>query len=341
MRVFIAGATGVLGRRLVAELADRGHDVVGLTRDESGDRLVRARGGDPRRGDVLDRESLRDAAVGADAVVHAATAVPTERKPDPADWERNDRVRREGARNLTAVAEEVGAQRFVQQSVVWVARRPDGSAFDETADPNPDWTTQSALDAERIAREAAAESEFETTVLRCGFFYAHDSAHVRSFGEQLLAGNAPIVGRGILGRRDAELSFLHVDDAATAFAEATTGARTGLYHVVDERPVTTAAFLRALADRLDAPDPRRVPGWLAKYLAGEATVRLLTSPMPTTAEKFRRDFDWEPRYPTSREGLDAVVERWREDGTLRETAEGYEWRGDEARASSATPAPEA
>ncbi|NHN58905.1 MULTISPECIES: NAD(P)-dependent oxidoreductase [Halorussus] len=333
MRVFIAGATGVLGRRLVADLADRGHAIVGLTRTDSGDELVRARGGDPRRGDVLDRDSLRDAAAGADAVVHAATAIPTARKPTDGDWERNDRVRREGARNLTAVAADVGADRFVQQSVVWVARQPDGSRFDETAKPNPDRTTQSALDAERIAREAAREAGFETTVLRCGFFYAHDSAHTRTFGEELLAGNMPILGGGLLGRKDAELSVLHVDDAARAFAEAVESDSVGLYHVVDEEHVTTADFIRAFADRLDAPEPRRVPVWLAKYLAGEATVRLLTSPMPTTAERFRRDFDWEPRYPTYREGLDAVVERWCGDGTVRETAAGYEWRGKAVRTS--------
>ena len=315
----------------MAGLADRGHEVVGLTRGDAGDELVRERGGEPRRGDVLDRDSLREAAAGADAVVHAATAIPTDDKPTEEDWERNDRVRREGARNLTAVAADVGADRFVQQSVVWVARQPDGSRFDETAEPNPDRTTESALDAERIALEAADGTGFETAVLRCGFFYAHDSAHTRIFGEQLLAGELPVVGGGLLGRRDAELSVLHVDDAAAAFAEAVAGEATGRYHVVDEEPVTTADFLRAFADRLGAPEPRRVPGWLAKHLADENTVRMLTSPMPTSAETFRREFDWEPRYPTYREGLDAVVERWREKGTLRESADGDEWRGDAMR----------
>jgi len=340
MNLFIAGATGVLGRRLVAELAERGHEVIGLTRDDWGDELVRSRGGIPRRGDVLDRDSLReacvdhgvDSAAGIDAVVHAATAIPTAQKPSAEDWERNDRVRREGARNLTAVAAEADADWFVQASVVWVARQPDGSGFDESADPNPDRTTRSALDAERIAREAAAEdgeSGFDSIILRCGFFYGHDSAHTRTFGEELLAGNMPIVGSGLLGRRDAELSLLHADDAATAFAAAVEGDAAGLYHVVDDEPVTTAKLLRSFAERLDAPDPRRIPGWLATYLAGEDTVRLLTNSMPTSAEAFRRDFDWEPKYSSYREGLDAVVERWIADGTLAETPEGYEWRGTE------------
>jgi len=327
MNVFVAGATGVLGRRLVAELADRGHEVVGLTRDDRGDDLVRERGGVPRRGDVLDRESLRDPAEGADAVVHAATAIPTGERPTDEEWARNDRVRREGARNLAAVAGEVHADRFVQQSVVWVARRPDGSAFDETAEPNPDRTTRSALDAERIATGAGEERGFEPVVLRCGFFYARDSAHVRTFGERLLDRDLPVVGRGLLGRRDAELSLLHADDAARAFATAVEGEATGLYHVVDDEPVAVADFFGALADRLDAPEPRRVPAWLAKRIADEDAVRLLTSPMPTAAERFKSEFGWEPRYPTYREGLDAVVERWLEEGTLAETEEGYEWRG--------------
>ncbi|WP_135830457.1 NAD-dependent epimerase/dehydratase family protein [Halorussus halobius] len=336
MRVFVAGATGVLGHRLVSELADRDHEVLGLTRDDSGDRVVEEAGGVPRRGDVLDRESLREACAsgggpgaenGVDAVVHAATAIPTGESPTADDWERNDRVRREGARNLTAVASEAGADRFVQASVVWLARRPDGSAFDESADPNPDPTTQSALDAERIAREAGRAEGFESVVLRCGFFYAHDSAHVRTFGERLLDGEMPIPGGGLLGRRDADLSLLHADDAATAFAAAVEGDAAGLYHVVDDDPVATATLLGALADRLDAPDPRRVPRWLAKHLADEDVIRLLTNPMPTSAGPFRRDFDWEPEYPTYREGLDAVVRRWRADGTLVETPDGYEWRG--------------
>ncbi|WP_115865654.1 NAD-dependent epimerase/dehydratase family protein [Halorussus litoreus] len=348
MNVFVAGATGVLGRRLVAELAERGHEVIGLTRDDSGDELVRSRGGLPRRGDVLDRDSLRDACVdhgvdsgnGIDAVVHAATAIPTAQKPTADEWEQNGRVRREGARNLTAVAAEADADRFVQASVVWVARQPDGSAFDESADPHPDRTTRSALDAERIAREAGGatggeESGFDSVILRCGFFYSHDSAHTRTFGEQLLAGKLPILGGGLLGRSDAELSLLHADDAATAFAAAVEGDAAGLYHVVDDEPVTTAKLLRSFAERLGASEPRRIPGWLAKYLAGEDTVRLLTNSMPTSAERFRRDFDWEPEHPTYREGLDAVVERWTADGTLAETPDGYEWRGAERSAIEA------
>lgn len=136
----------------------------------------------------------------------------------------------------------------------------------------------------------------------------------------------PIVGRGLLGRGDAELSILHVEDAASAFVAAAEGEATGLYHVTDHEPVTVADLFSAFAEKLGASEPRRVPGWLAKYLAGEDTVRLLTSPAPTTAEKFEREFDWRPKYPTYREGLDAVVQQWRTDGILAETPENNEWK---------------
>lgn len=312
MRVFVAGATGVLGKRLVGELTERGHDVVGLTRDGRGDEIVESKGGEPHRGDLFDRDSLEAGAAGADAVVQAATAIPTE--GDEKTWELNDRVRREGAENLTAATASVGADRYLQESVVWVARQPDGSAFDEGSPTHPTPTTRSAIDAERIVRDAGETEGFDVAVLRGGWFYSADSAHTREFGRRLLRRRLPVVGGGILGRRDARLSFLHVDDAATAYAAAVEGGATGTFHVVDDEPTTYAAFVRGLAERIDAPDPLRIPGWLARLAVDDDVVRLLTNPMPTSNDRFREAFDWAPEYPTYREGLDEVVSRWREEG---------------------------
>ena len=301
---------------------------MGLTRDDHGDRVVHEAGGTAVRGDVLDRASLEEGAAGADVVVHAATRIPTATDPGDDAWALNDRVRREGAENLVAAAGVVGADRFVLQSVVWVARQPDGNPFDETAEPHPDRSTKSALDAERIVEAGRAHHGFEPVVLRGGYFYAPDSVHSRQFGKRLLERDMPIIGSGLLGRRDARLSLLHVDDAATAFATAVEGEENGLYHVVDEEPVTYATFLRAFADRLDAPRPRRVPAWLARFFVGEEIVRLISHSMPTTNARFRDAFDWSPRYPTYRDGLDQVLETWRESGTIREHAGGFAWVGD-------------
>jgi len=312
VRVFVAGATGVLGSRLVRELTERGHGVVGLSRDDRGDEVVESGGGEPHRGDLFDRESLVAGAAGADVVVQAATAIPT--GSGDKTWELNDRVRREGVENLTAAAVAVGAERYLQESVVWVARQPDGSAFDEDSPTHPTPTTASSIDAERTAREAGAEHGLDVAVLRCGWFYAADAAHTRDFGRRLLRRRLPVVGRGILGRRDARLSFLHVDDAATAYAAAAEADATGTFHVVDDEPTEYATFVREFAEGLGAPDPVRVPAWLARRFVDDDVVRLLSNPMPTSNDRFREAFDWTPAYPTVREGIDAVVARWREEG---------------------------
>jgi nucleoside-diphosphate-sugar epimerase len=327
MRVFVVGATGVLGRRVVAKCVDSGHEVVGMTRDDRGDRIVRERGGQPHRGAIFDRDSLLDGADGADVLVHAATNIPTETNPDGAEWDLNDRIRREGTENLVETATAVGADRLLLQSIVWVARQPDGREFDERSEPNPDRTTRSALEAERLLLQAGEDHEFEPVVLRCGIFYAPDAAHTRLYGQRLLARSLPIIGRGVLGRMDATLSFVHADDAGRAFAAAIKDEATGVFHVVDDEPVTWARFLNTLATELDAPTPRRVPAWLARLLIDEHLVDLLVCSMPTTSARFRELFDWTPTYPTIDEGLAQVVTRWRERGLVRETGDGYDWTG--------------
>lgn len=328
MRVFVTGATGVLGRRVVSELADRGHDVAGLARDEAGEGIVADRGGFPVRGDVLEPRTLEPVAgSGVDAVVHAATAIPDATEATEADWARNDRVRLEGARNLVSTLGD-DAEQVVFPSVSWIARQPDGAAFDEDAERHPTRATRSAAEVEDHLRSAAGGHGFAAAVLRFGFFYAADARDTRQFGEQLLAGDLPVVGGGLLGRRDAELSLVHADDAGRAVAAAVEGGVDGLYHVVDEEPVTVADLFGEFARRLDAPEPGRIPGWLARFFVGSETAAMLTSPAPTTAERFRAATDWEPRYPTYREGLTQVIEAWIEDGTLQETGDGYEWAGD-------------
>lgn len=331
MRVFVTGATGVYGHRIVSQLSDSGHDVVGLTRSADGRAVVERHGGDPVTGDLLDRDALASALDGrdVDAVVHAATRLPPVTKTDAAYWERNDRVRVDGAENLLAVLGD-DVDRFVFPSVAWVARQPDGSAFDETAERHPDRSTQSAADVEDLLDEASDEFGFEVTVLRNGFFYGSDCRHTRTFAENLLAGDLPIVGGGLLGRRDATFSLIHADDAASAVAAAVDADVSGRYHVVDDDPVPVADYLSTFAEVLDAPEPSRFPWWLVRPLAGKDLVRFMTSSFPTTNEKFRRATGWEPAYPTYRDGLDAIVETWRADGTLaalRAAAEGDEDAG--------------
>ncbi len=308
MQVFIAGSTGVLGRRLVTRFVDRGHTVIGLTRDDDGDELVEARGGEPRRGDLFDEESVIQAAKGADIVIHAATAIPTD-NPTPEKWAVNDRVRREGTQTLTTATAEVGADRYLQQSIVWVARQPDGTAFDEDSPLHPDPTAESAVDAEEIAREAGEHHGFIVSILRCGQFYAPDAFHTRAQGTALVRGDRPIIDDS----DDALLSRIYVDDAASAFVATAEAGRSGLWHVVDDEPVSDAEFSTSFADRLDASAPERVSEEKARQEMGDGRVELLTTPIPTSNDTFRADIGWEPEYPTYEEGLDHVIETWESD----------------------------
>jgi nucleoside-diphosphate-sugar epimerase len=305
VKIFIAGATGVLGRALVRQARARGHQVLGLTRGAEGERVLNSLGAEGRRADLFDAGSLARAAVGAEVIVHAATSIPLKSRPTPQDWETNDRIRREGTRALAACASQVGARLYIQQSIAWLARPPDGSPFDEDSEPHPDAVSLSALDGERIAREAGARARFGVAILRCGWFYGPDSAHTKMLGEGLARRKMPIIGRG-----DAVWSCLHTEDAAGAFLAAAEGGRQGLWHVVDDCPAKSGEFLNYFAERLGAAPPRRVPAWLARLVAGRYAVDFLTSSTQTSNARFRESFGWSPRYPSYREGIEQIVRAW-------------------------------
>lgn len=311
MQVFVAGSTGVLGRRLVELFSDHGHTAIGLTRDKEGDELVEARGGTPRRGDLFDEASVIQAASGADVVIHAATAIPTD-DPTPEKWAINDRIRCEGTRTLITAAAETGADQYLQQSIVWVARQPDETKFDEESTLHPNSRAESAVDAEAIATKAVGQHDLTVSILRCGQFYAPDAAHTRALGNALVHGTRPIID----GSEAAPLSRIHADDAASAFVAATEASNCGLWHIVDNEPVSDVEFTTTFADRLDAPTPMLVSEEKACRELGDGTVDLLTKPMPTSNAKLRTDVGWEPAYPTYRDGLDQVVDAWRDEEFL-------------------------
>jgi nucleoside-diphosphate-sugar epimerase len=306
MKVFIAGASGVLGRRLVRQFVARGHAVIGQVRSAKAESTVKEAGGQPRHADLFDAESLARAAEGCDTVIHAATAIPTKQKTTPADWAMNDHIRRKGTRCLTEAAAKIGAKTYLQQSIAWVARPKDDSPFDEDSPLVPDPKIQSAIDAEAIAREAESAEGFTVSILRGGFFYDSESAHARTIGDSLRKRQLPVIGGG-----DALWAMIHSDDAASAYVSAAEKPTSGVWHIVDNELVQVRAFLKEFAARLGAPSPRRVPIWLAKWIAGEQAVEYFTRSTRTTNERFRREFGWTPRYPTYREGLQEIVVAWK------------------------------
>ncbi len=309
MKVFVAGATGVIGRRVVQQFAANGDRVVGLARGPEKAKLIRSLGGEPRNADLFDPSSLAKAAEGAEVVIRAATAIPTKLRTSAKDWALNDRIRREGTKALAEATATVGAHTFLQESICWAVRSPDGSTYDENAPPSEDERLASALDGERIAREAGERNGFEATALRFGGFYSADAWHTRIMGESLMRRKPTMIGPGTN-----IWSLIHSDDAAGAFVTAAGRSRTGAWHIVDDAPVALGTYLSAMAERLGAPGPRRAPKALARIALGRYLTDVLTGSFVTTNARFRKDFGWTPRYPTYREGLEHIVAAWKAEG---------------------------
>jgi nucleoside-diphosphate-sugar epimerase len=312
MKILIAGATGVLGRRMVKEFVGRGHEVVGLARSEASKATVDLLGAEGVVGDIFDAESLVGRVDHADVVIHAATSIPTKAKTNPDDWALNDRLRREGTKALTAAAQKLGAKSYIQQSIVWVARPGDDSFFDETTKvEKPGKLYRSALDGENIAFEAGEKHGFKVAVLRCGGFYSADARHTRMLGEGLSKRRLPLIGGG-----PAVQANIHVDDAANAFIATAEAGKQGLWHVTDDTPATLKEMLTEFACLLNAPAPRRLPLWLARPFVEKGVMDFFIRSTRTSNTRFKQDLGWSPRYPSYRDGLTQVVAEWKLDSTM-------------------------
>jgi nucleoside-diphosphate-sugar epimerase len=305
VRVFLAGATGVIGRRLVPALLERGHHVTGMTRSEEKLAALRATGAEAVVADALDREAVQAVVREArpDAVIHQLTSIPARIDPRrlERDFELNDRLRSEGTRILVQAARAAGASRILAQSIAFAyAPGPAGTLHRED-DPLH-------LDApEPFRRSANAVHDLERTVadaggivLRYGYFYGPGSAisPTGSMAADLARRRLPIVGRG-----EGVWSFIHVDDAALATVAALEAGAPGAYNIVDEDPAPVAQWLPALAAALRAPRPLRVPALIARLAAGSYGVSIMTGAQGASNELAKRELGWTPRYPSWREGF--------------------------------------
>ena len=305
MNVFIAGATGVLGRRITRELVSRGHTVRGLSRRTENDAVIKSDGGIPVSGDIFDADSLARAAESCEVIIHAATAIPVSDKFNAKDWEMNDRLRRDGTRALAEAAGRVNAKSFVFQSIVWAVRPPDQSPFDETAIPQPHSVYVSAIDGENIAHEFGAKRGFNVAILRCGSFYDPDSKHMHQYADKLRKRMLPVVAGG-----ENHWHFIHTDDAARAFALAAEKHAAGTWHVVDDQPVKMCDFLPHLAELIGASPPMKAPEMMVRIVAGNEVTDYLMANTETSNAKLKRELGWAPQYPTYREGLAQVIAEW-------------------------------
>jgi nucleoside-diphosphate-sugar epimerase len=305
----VAGATGVLGRRLVARLSGHGHEVLGLSRRPENDAVIRSAGGEPRRGDLFNVDSLVSAAQGSEVVVRAATAIPPGIRFRRKDWIPNDRIRTQGTKALLEACARVHARAYVQEGIVWIAAPRDGSPFDEDTPPDPRLWFGTAAEAENIARAAGEGNGFATSTVRFGTFYCADAAQTRYVGKRLVRGKLPIVGPG-----DNFWSCTHVDDAADAMTAVIEAQTSGVFHAVDDQPVSLAEYFVAFAEALGAPRPKHVSRWLGRLALGRETLDFLTLSTRTSSAKLRQELGWVPRYPTVREGFRQVVQTWLAEG---------------------------
>ncbi|MFC0531730.1 NAD-dependent epimerase/dehydratase family protein [Phytohabitans kaempferiae] len=309
MRIFIAGASGAIGRHLVSQLVARGHEVVGTTRSAAKLGALRALGAEPVIVDALDPDSVADVVAKAEpeVVIHQLTAL-----SGPADFRRarrmaaaTNRLRTEGTDHLLAAARAVGVRRFVAQSNSLWMERTGGPVADESGriEPNPPADAEEAVAALRhLERAVTGVSWADGIALRYGGFYGPGTGISAEPGavmaEWLRKRRFPIIGGG-----GGVWSLVHIVDAASATVAAVERGRRGIYHVGDDEPAPVRDFLPELARALGARPPRRVPAWLVRPLAGRGPVDMMTRARGISSEKTKRELGWTLRYPTWRVGF--------------------------------------
>ena len=303
MRVFVAGASGILGRRLVPLLINAGHEVIGTHKSPTNAQLLRTLGAQPVMLDLLDADAVSAAVLESkpDAIVHEATALAHEKFGRSLDktFTSTNQLRTKGTDALLAAAGKAGVHRFVAQSFAPYRYAREGGPIkteDDPLDPTPPPNTQQSFAA--MAYLDRAVTDFGGIALRYGGFYgdANDG-----WSELVRKRRVPIVGDG-----GGVFSWIHLDDAAAATVLALVHPRAAVYNIVDDEPAPVREWLPALAQALNAKPPRRFPTWLARLVGGEAAVVMGTEVRGASNAKAKRELGWTPRYPSWRKGFPAT-----------------------------------
>jgi 2-alkyl-3-oxoalkanoate reductase len=306
MKVFVAGASGAIGRPLVRRLVAAGHEVTGTTRREARAEEIRAAGARAVVCDAFDAPALAAAVKEAapDAIVNQLTSLPHRYDPRKSSfYEETNRVRREGGRNLLEAARAAGARRLITQSISFLYAPEGDWVKDEEARPFDDApghfgpSVRVLLDHER---EVVESPDFEGMVLRYGQFYGPGTyfAPDGHLGGEVRRRRFPIVGPGT-----GTFSFIHVDDAAGATLAALDHGVAGICNVVDDEPARLREWLPVYAKALGAKPPRRVPVWLARLVAGRAVADTAVELRGASNAKAKRELGWRPSYASWRKGF--------------------------------------
>lgn len=307
MKIFLAGATGVVGQHLVPALRQAGHEVVGSTRSSAKAAELAAAGAEPVVLDALDRDAVLDA-VGAarpDVVIHQLTAITTTNfKKLDGSFAATNRLRTEALDHLLDAARAAGAKRFIAQSFTgWPNARTGGTVKteDDPLDSRPARNSEQSLAAIRHVEQATTHADgIEGVALRFGLLYGPGTA-LGPGGEMLemtKKRRMPVVGGGA-----GVFSFIHVVDAAGATVAAVENGRPGIYNIVDDEPAPVATWLPFLAEVLGAKPPQKMPAWLVRPMLGELGVNIMTAGRGSSNAKAKRELDWTLTYPSWRQGF--------------------------------------
>jgi nucleoside-diphosphate-sugar epimerase len=300
MRVFVAGASGAIGTRLVPQLIERGHEVIGTSRSPGNSERVQTLGAEPITLDLLDPRAVREAVLETrpDAIVLQATALSGVRFSRNLDrtFAQTNRLRREGTDALLAAAREAGVDRFVAQSFANFRYAREGGPVkteDDPLDAAPVPTMRETSEAMTYLDRAVTDAG--GIALRYGSFYGAPNDGLL---EPVRKRQFPIVGNG-----GGVSSFIHLDDAAAATVLALAHDGPAIYNIVDDEPASVREWLPVLAGALGAKPPRHFPVWLARLFAGQAGVMLGTEARGASNAKAKRELGWTPRYPSWRQGF--------------------------------------
>ncbi len=300
MRVLVVGASGAIGARLVPQLLDRGHEVIGTSRSPERAERLHALGAEPMALDALDRDAVRKAVVDAkpEAIIHQATALAglSDFKHFDRSFAQTNRLRTEGTDLLLAAARQAGVRRFVAQSYACHRYAREGGPVkseDDALDPTLVPAMRETEDAMTYLDEAVTAAG--GIALRYGNFYGDPDG---GLVQAVRARKLPIVGDG-----GGVWSFIHLDDAAAATVLALEHDGPGIYNIVDDEPAATSVWVPELAKVVGAKPPQRFPRLLARLFAGEAPVVMGTESRGASNAKAKREFGWALRYPSWRQGF--------------------------------------
>lgn len=310
MRIFLAGATGIIGRALIPALVSDGHEVYGLARTPDKMLTVAHQGGKPFRGDILDPESMRTAIhqVRPDIIINFATRIPLKLRVTQEHWKENDKIRTKGTGNLLAgIPPDLSLQLFIQASTDQVY----APAGDRWIDERSPLGTHPFLQATRKMEEMVLASRYPATLLRFSVLNDAGSWHTQQSITALRRGMLPIIGDG-----GAYISMIHLQDAVQAILCAVRQPQTAarhIFNVSDNNPVRMQDLFPYVARLMKAPTPRQVPQLMAKMVVGSLTIDVLTQSRRMSNAKIREQLAFTPQFPTYQEiwqqVLDAVGNR--------------------------------